>query len=95
MLNRLGRGSVREIEVECVYWADALARYSIREVDFLSLDTEGGELDILRSIDFDATPIRAISVENNYFTHDYAQFLGPKGYRRVGAFRVDEIYIRD
>jgi FkbM family methyltransferase len=63
---------VREIQVECVRWVDALARFSIREVDFLSLDTEGGELDILRTINFDSTPVRVISVENNYYTHDYA-----------------------
>jgi FkbM family methyltransferase len=93
-IHRSGRGSVREIQVECVRWADALARFSIREVDFLSLDTEGGELDILRTINFDSTPVRVISVENNYYTHDYAQLLEPKGFRRVGAFRVDEIYAR-
>lgn len=85
-------GFTREIEVRCVTWAQALAEAGLSRVDFLSLDTEGGELDILRSIDFSATPVRMISVENNYFTHDYAKLLEPLGFERVGAFKVDEIY---
>ncbi len=89
---RQKRGFTREIEVRCVTWAEALSEAGLTRVDFLSLDTEGGELDILRSIDFSTTPVRVISVENNYFTHDYAKLLEPMGFERVGAFKVDEIY---
>jgi FkbM family methyltransferase len=91
---RNGRGHTREIDVACLTWAAALATAGIRKVDFLSLDTEGGELGILRTIDFSATPVRAISVENNYYTHHYARLLEPLGFRRLGAFKVDEIYLR-
>lgn len=35
-------------------------------IDYLSLDTEGCELDILSSIDFSASYIKVISFENNY-----------------------------
>ena len=90
---RLGRGTAREIEVNCVTWASALAAHSISTVDFLSLDTEGGELDILKSIDFRLTPVRIISVENNFFTHDIHDYLVTQGFNRLGAFSVDEIYV--
>jgi FkbM family methyltransferase len=92
-IKRQRRGDVREIEVDCVTWHDALARHGIREVDFLSLDTEGGELDILRSIDFARTPVKVISVENNYFTHAYTELLSKHGFERLGAFKVDEIHV--
>jgi len=85
-------GTVHEIEVETTTWEVALSKYLIKCVDFLSLDTEGGELDILRSIDFVGTPVRVISVENNYFTHKICRFLETKGFERCGAFGVDEIY---
>jgi len=92
-IERRGQGRTREIQVRCVTWAEALETAGIAKVDFLSLDTEGGELDILRSINFSATPVRVISVENNYFTHDYARLLEPQGFKRVGAFKVDEFYL--
>jgi len=39
---------------------------NIKEVHYLSIDTEGSELDILNSIDFEKTFIHIIEVENNY-----------------------------
>lgn len=39
---------------------------NINEIHYLSIDTEGSELDILKSIDFNKTFIHVIEVENNY-----------------------------
>jgi FkbM family methyltransferase len=84
---------IREIDVECITFAGLTEKFSITEVDFLSLDIEGGELQILKSIDFDKTPVRVISVENNYFTTDIRRYLEGQGYFYLGTFRVDEIYV--
>ena len=35
-------------------------------IDYLSIDVEGGEMDILESIDFDLYKIKVLSIENNY-----------------------------
>lgn len=86
-------GTVRRINVETITWHTALERFGIRNVDFLSLDTEGGELDILRSIDFNRTPVNVISVENNYYTQAIGALLSSRGFGRCGAFAVDEIYV--
>ena len=42
--------------------------YSIHDkvVDFVSIDTEGNELEIIESINFDKNKIRTLVVENNY-----------------------------
>jgi FkbM family methyltransferase len=92
-LKRLGGGK-RTIKVECIRFAAALSRYHITRVDFLSLDTEGGELDILQDIDFSAIPVRAISVENNYFTFAIRDYLGRFGFQHMGTSGIDEIYLR-
>lgn len=84
---------IREIEVECLTFAMMAEKFGIHEVDFLSLDIEGGELDILKSIDFERTPVRAISVENNYYTRDIRDYLESQGFIYLGTFRVDEIYL--
>jgi len=39
---------------------------NINEIHYLSIDTEGSELDILKSIDFKKTFIHVVEIENNY-----------------------------
>ena len=87
-------GSVlKEIDVDCHTFEMLVDRFGVSEIDFLSVDTEGGELDILKSIDFDKNPIKIISVENNYYTGSIREFLEHKGFVYVGSFKVDEIYL--
>ena len=90
-IKRLG-GSSKTTAVECVRFSTAIARLNIDRIDFLSLDTEGGELDILRDIDFNTLPVRAISVENNYFTLTIRDYLAKFGFQHMGTIGIDEIY---
>ncbi len=86
-------GSYKLIEVECFTVNDVLEKHGIYSVDYLSLDTEGGELEILQSIDFDRFYIYAISVENNYKSKKMRRFLKSKGFMLVKILNVDELYI--
>lgn len=61
-------------------------------VDFLSLDTEGNELDILQSIDFNICTISVILVENNYKEPFIRDFLEEKGYVFDKRISFDEVY---
>jgi FkbM family methyltransferase len=68
------------------------------EPDFLSIDTEGSELSILESLDFDRWKFRAIAVEHNYTGAEGSidDLLVSKGYTRrfpaISAF--DGWYVR-
>jgi FkbM family methyltransferase len=87
-------GSIEEIEVECVLLNNMLKEHNIYHVDFLSIDTEGGELNILKSIDYDVFDIKLICVENNYRTDDIYDFLVTKGYDCAGYLGCDEVFIK-
>ena len=55
-------------------------------VDFLSIDTEGSELQILKSIDFETRKFGMIAVEHNFVEQRRAEIhehLVSKGYARV------------
>lgn len=64
------------------------------DIDFISLDTEGAELGILQSIDFNKFNINLICVENNYNEDKIQNFLIPKGYDLVKTFNVDQLFLR-
>ena len=84
---------MREIDVNCYTLQMLAEQFGIQEIDFLSVDTEGGELEILKSIDFDKTPVKVVSVENNYYDREFRRFMETNGFIYVGSFRVDEIYV--
>lgn len=85
--------TVREIDVQCFTFQNLIKQHGITEIDLLSLDTEGGELEILKSIDFAKTPVRAITVENNFYTRDIMNYLSSQGFLHQGTLGVDEIYL--
>lgn len=73
---------------------DILEECGIRRVDFLSVDVEGGELGVLRSLDFSRTPVLALAIENDYRDDAVARYLAERsGLRRVLRIDVDDIYV--
>lgn len=87
------RSEIKTIDVKCFTFSDLTQKFGIKEIDFLSVDTEGGELEILKSIDFDETPVSVISVENNYYTRSIRNYLESEGFLYIGTSKVDEIYL--
>lgn len=85
-----GEGHI--IDVECYKLNDILKMHGIVYIDYLSLDVEGGELEILESIDFNRVSIEVIDVENNYEDPKIRAFLEKNGYQYVTRIVCDEIY---
>jgi FkbM family methyltransferase len=78
------RSKAPRVEIETISLDDLLDKYQAPEViDYMSVDTEGSELDILSAYSFRRRP-RLISVENNHKTEKPLQaLLESKGYERV------------
>ena len=75
-----------EIKVPAYKLETLLDKYQITKVDYLSLDTEGNELDVLQSIDYQKVVIKIIQVEISHsesFSAIY-HFLKGKDYRLYG-----------
>lgn len=82
------------INVKCMLLEDVLKKYNITKIDFCSIDTEGGELDILKSIDFTAISIKIFVVENPYKVKKMRDFMVSRGYALIKTFECDDIYQR-
>jgi FkbM family methyltransferase len=84
------------IDVECDLFENIVDQ---TKIDFLSLDTEGNELKILRSINFNKFDIEIITVENNEYDitlpiphSEFTNFLTLKGYEFITRLGCDEVY---
>lgn len=105
-LERIQRESALHGEVQKLITVDALpinqllASNNLFHIDFLSLDIEGGELDILKAIDFKRFHINVITVENNWEDpwHQEARnssirkYMESAGYQYITRLGVDEVY---
>ena len=71
---------------------DVLEAQNLGRIDYLSLDVEGGELDILRNFDFSAFEIDIWSIENNTQNSEIPELMRHNGYDLIEFAGVDEIF---
>lgn len=86
--------------VETISLEDLLDSHDSPEpIDFLSIDTEGSEYEILSSFEFDKYDIKIITVEHNYTSMRQKIFdlLTSKGYTRKfdNISQQDDWYVRE
>lgn len=69
-----------------------LNKQKLKKIDYLSLDVEGVEMDILTDFPFEKYDIDLFSIENNAQSSDLSQLMKSKGYDLVEFVGVDDIY---
>ena len=86
-------------EVATISLDDLLEKYDAPQyIDYLSVDTEGSELEILSAFDFTRRDIGLITVEHNFgpTRAGLAALMDSKGYKRIGEgiSDFDDWYVR-
>lgn len=92
------RKGARSYQVQTITLNDLLQRHHAPAVmDYLSIDTEGSELEILGALDFASYRFRCITCEHNHTPNRAAihDLLAAHGYRRVFAecSQYDDWYV--
>ena len=87
------------LEVETISLYDLLQKYNApRLIDYLSIDTEGSEFEILSNFDFDRYQFRVITCEHNYTSkrEDIYNLLTSIGYKRKfeNLSQFDDWYVK-
>lgn len=86
-------GSYEVIKVPSRRLDEIFAEHEVKLIDYLSIDTEGSELDIVKSINFDAVTIRYMTIENNYNDTIIREFIESKGFVLIHKLDVDDVYL--
>ena len=64
-----------------------------RDIDYLSIDIEGGEMNLLKSIDFKINNIKVVSVENNIpKEQNFKNFFEKINFKYLDRIGQDEIF---
>lgn len=64
------------------------------DIDFISIDTENTELDVLKGIDFNKYNIKLLVVENNFNESFCEEYLIPYGYKKINRIAVNDFYMK-
>ena len=64
-------------------------------LDFVSIDTEGTELDVLKGFSIGKYQPKLIVVENNFETPDIEEYLKLFGYRKDRRHEINDFYVKD
>jgi FkbM family methyltransferase len=65
-------------------------------IDYMNIDVEGAEFDVLRGLSLDRYQVGAFTIEHNFENEKrerIRQLLGAKGYVRVRSWEVDDWYV--
>jgi len=86
---------IKEIVKKARTMDSVLKEVGVKDIDFLSLDVEGAELNVLKSINWNDTKIKVICVEDNYGDRKLHAFLQLElKYKLLQVLEGDYIYYR-
>jgi FkbM family methyltransferase len=79
--------------VPCHRIDTVLNECGVQTVDYLSIDVEGAELEVLRGIDFERLQVNAISVEHSPRFSEVYDLLTASDFEYQGLLFFDEIFV--
>lgn len=92
-------GKVNRYIVKQRRLSSILAERGIKEIDFISIDVEGYEMQVLRGIDFEQVNIKCIVIENDKHRRSLGsnrlrQWICKRGYILVARLPTDDVYVK-
>jgi FkbM family methyltransferase len=85
-------GSLNKIQIPSKTLMTICEQYNIFNFDFCSIDVEGGEMSIIKSINFDKINIDYFIIENNYNQLDIREYLSKFKYEFVEKVDSDDCF---
>lgn len=87
-------GDIKTIQVNVNTLQSVIDRHKLYNIDYCSIDTEGSEFEVIKSIDFSKTNIVVFSIENNYKNCNIQSYLALFGYRKFIELDFEDIYVK-
>ena len=88
-------GRVEMMRLPSLRLQTLLDRHGIDRIHFLSIDTEGAELDVIQSLDFERTRVDVVCVENNSGERNVRRHLKRNGLAYLLTLGdLDDLYVR-
>jgi hypothetical protein len=81
------------VTVPCHRIDTLLTNAGVTTVDYLSIDVEGAELQVLQGLDFSRIHVNVIGVERSHAFPDVYRLLSQAGFEYHGLLFFDEVFV--
>lgn len=85
----------RQEQVYALTFEKFLKKNGRKHYDFISIDTEGTELDVISTFPFDNVTCDLFVIENNYADESIRDFMKENGYKLDKRYKINDFYVRD
>ena len=68
---------------------------NITDIDFISIDTEGTELDVVKGFDTTLYNVKLFIIENNYEDTEIEDYMNSLGYKKDKRYKINDFYIKE
>ena len=92
-LNKTKDSSAETISINTFSLHKFLNDKGINKIDYCSIDTEGGEFEILKTIDFKNVYFSTLSIENNYNAKEVVEYMQKHGFQFQFIWKCDLFFI--
>jgi FkbM family methyltransferase len=84
---------VEEIKVEVKRLDTVLSRINLEKIDFVSIDTEGTELEVLMGFDINRWKPKLFVIENHFDESKFSDYLNDFGYKFSQRVGVNDFFV--
>ena len=94
--NYLNAGVESYSMVSCLPLTTYLRVLNVTTIDLLSLDTQGSEISIIKTIPWEEVRVRVVVVEiaSPKFEHDFVEYMRGRGFTLVGRYN-DYVFVQE
>jgi len=82
------------VRVKTAPLSKLLEKHRMSHINFCTIDVEGSELSVLKSINFQDYLFDVILVENNYNDDSVESFMRKNGFQKKESISYDDVYVR-
>jgi FkbM family methyltransferase len=86
---------IEEIPVKVIKLNTLLESLNIKILDFISIDTEGWEIEVLNGFDINTYSPKIVLLENVLHDNSYIKYMNNFGYRLVNKIQYNYIFTKD
>lgn len=89
-----GKSEFKIVDVPIRNTTDFLLEQGVSKIDYLSIDAEGGDLEIIKSVNFDLFDVKLITIEAEHGIEEIKQMLAEKGFKYITKCCADNIFMK-
>lgn len=96
LVNDYGKDIVKAntVDVNCITLNEVVSELQLDNIDFISIDTEGTELDVIMGLDLKIYRPKLLVIENNYEDLNIRSHMEQYGYKLDQRYKINDFFIR-